>query len=103
MSERIRPFPHYKFPDEIIIECKKMTDDECSWYNAKKGSYGLRTTNYGWFPTDVLMGVVNNTYTDTKGIGATISGNLGTAGMAVLNITTACELLKEAGYNVIML
>lgn len=99
MAERTRPFPHYKFPDEIEIEYEKLDDDSCSWHNLSKGSCSLRTINYGWFPTDVLMGVVDGKYADTNKIGATISGNMGTAGMGVFDIVKAIELLNAAGYK----
>lgn len=98
LKTRIRPFPHYKFPDEIQIECFKMKQNECLWHNVKENSYELRCTNYGWFPNDAIMGTIKGKYSDTYNIGAQIGGNMGTAGMAVVDIHKAIEMLNNAGY-----
>ena len=100
-NNRRRPYPHYKFPDEITIAYSAMNETDCKWHNVPLNSYDLRCINYGWFPTDILMGVINGKYADTKNIGATIGGNMGTASLAVRNIETAIELLKANGYNII--
>lgn len=97
IDTRERPYPHFKYHDEMIIACKKMTEQEASWYNALPDSYGLRVTNYGWFPTEIIMGVIKGRYEDTRKIGATISGNMGSAGLAVTDYKEACRLLSEAG------
>lgn len=96
-----RPYPHFKFPNEINISYKEMTESECQWFNVPKGSFQLTTTNYGWFPTQVLMGVVDGKFKDTKGIGATIGGNMGTMSLAVKNLKESLTLLKKEGYNII--
>lgn len=98
MKKRVRPYPHYKFPDEIEIRYKKLSESECSWYGIKLGSYEIFCANYGWFPTEAVMGVINRQYADTNNIGANISGNLGTRGMAVMDIKKAVNLLNSAGY-----
>lgn len=96
---RNRPYPHFKFPDEISIEYFPLDESGCKWHNVKLNSYEIRCTNYGWFPTGVLMGTINGKYADTNNIGANIGGNLGTAGIAVVNIQAAIALLNAAGYN----
>lgn len=99
-ATRVRPYPHFKFPDEIVISFKRLDQSACDWHGVKQGSYELRCDNYGWFPTDILMGVVNRKYCDTRNIGAKISGNMGTAGISVIDIDLALQLLKESGYNI---
>lgn len=64
MKNRTRPYAHYKFPDEIIITVKPMSDSDCSWFNAPQGSFELRTSNYGWFPTEVIAKTKNGRYFD---------------------------------------
>ena len=79
-----------------------MTDVECGWHNVPKGSYSLRCTNYGWFPTEVLMGTdERGRFADTCNIGANIGGNLGSASIAVLDLEKAIAVLSSSGYNVI--
>ena len=97
IDNRGRPYPHFKYHDEMIISCKKMTGDEVIWFNVLPNSYELRVTNYGWFPTEIIMGVIKGRYEDTRKIGATISGNMGSAGVAVTDYKEACRLLSEAG------
>lgn len=99
-TELKRPFPHFKFPFEIEISVEKMDDEKCKWFSAPAGSSMLTTTNYGWFPTNVLMGVVKGIYSDTKKIGASIDGNLGTQSMTVIDTNTAIDLLTKAGYKI---
>ena len=96
-----RPYPHFKYPNEITIEVKPMTDSECQWHNVQKGSYEFSCINYGWFPSNVVMGVINKKYEDTYKIGANIGSNLGTRSIAIFNKDVAIKMLKEAGYNVI--
>lgn len=96
-----RPYPHFKFPFEITIEVSKMSDKHCLWHSVALNSWEFRCINYGWFPSDVLMGVVNRMYEDTNKIGANIGRNLGTASIAVLDKNKAIELLTKAGYNII--
>lgn len=96
---RVRPYPHFKFPDEITIAYSLLSDSDCTWFNLVKGSYELRCTNYGWFPTETIMGVIKSNYSDTHKIGAQISGNMGTASIAVTDINKALELLQLAGYK----
>jgi hypothetical protein len=100
---RTRPYPHYKFPDEITIEAALLTDDSCSWYKVPHGSYELRCINYGWFPTEVVMTVNKGKYEDGYNIGASISGTMGTSSIAVTNIDKAIEMLKMAGYTSVTL
>ena len=97
---RSRPYPHFKYPDEITIQVKKLTEKDCQWFSVPFGSYELTTINYGWFPSDAIMGVIEGKYEDTNGIGAAIRGNLGSASIAVLDAIKATELLKAQGYNV---
>lgn len=98
--KRNRPYPHFKFPDEINIEYFLMSETACMWHNVPNGSYEIRCSNYGWFPTNVLMGTnAKGNFTDTNNIGANIGGNMGTAGMAVMNIKQTIKMLNEAGYN----
>ena len=101
VAKLTRPYPHFKFPNEIIIEVKKLSDKDCQWFGVALGSYELRCTNYGWFPNDGLMGVIDGKYEDTKGTGAKISGNMGTAGIAATNLPLCIELLTKAGYTLI--
>jgi hypothetical protein len=100
MPKAKRPYAHYKFPHEIIIECVQLNEHSCSWYNVPVGSYDLRCTNYGWFPTEVLMGVIKGKYEDTNNIGAAIRGNMGTASIAVTDYKKAIDMLKAQGYKV---
>lgn len=99
MLKAKRPYPHYKFPHEIEICYKQMTEKECDWYGVPTGSYDLRCTNYGWFPTGVLATVVKGKYTDGHGIGLSISGNMGSAAIAVTDLNGALKLLHAAGYR----
>jgi hypothetical protein len=81
-----------------IVKASKLPDDDCKWYGVPVGSYRL---NYPrWFPTEAIMGVVNGRYTDTFNIGAKISGNMGSANIAVLDLNKATKLLTDAGYTV---
>lgn len=100
MPKAKRPYPHYKFPHEIIIEYKLLNEVSCNWYGVPVGSYDLRCANYGWFPTDILMGVIKGKYEDTNNIGATISGNMGSASIAVIDYQKAINMLRASGYNV---
>jgi len=100
-KEVARPYPHFKFPHEIFISVKLLSDNECHWYNVPVGSYELHTDNYGWFPTEIIMGVIAGRFSDTYNIGATISGNMGSMNIAVKDKDKAIQLLKDAGYNVI--
>lgn len=95
-----RPYPHFKYPNEITIEVKPMTDSECQWHNVQKGSYEFSCINYGWFPSEVVMGVVNKMYSDTYKIGANIGSNLGSRSIAIFNKDVAIKMLKKAGYNI---
>lgn len=80
------------------VKASLLPDDDCKWYGVPVGSYRL---NYPkWFPTEAVMGVVNGRYTDTHKIGAKISGNMGSANIAVLDIDKATKLLTDAGYTV---
>lgn len=97
---RKRPTAHFKFPDEIIISYYIMTENECRWHGTAPNSYHIGCENYGWFPVDILMGTVKGYYSDTNGIGANIAGNMGTAGIAVINIDKAVEMLIAKGYTV---
>lgn len=97
-----RPYPHFKFPNEIIISVTKMTESECQWHNVKKDSYEFRCINYGWFPTEIVMGVINGKFSDTNKIGADNGNNLGTAGIAIIDKDTAIKMLKDKGYNIIL-
>lgn len=98
--KRNRPYPHFKFPDEIQIGYTKMKDSDCRWFGVPAGSYELRTLNYSWFPTQSIMGVIDGKFSDTNKIGAHISGNMGSAGIAVTNIDKAIQLLSSAGYSI---
>jgi len=98
---RPRPYPHYKYPDEIEIQVKPMSIDQCKWHSVKQGSFELRTINYGWFPTEAVMGVVNRFYEDTHGIGADIGRNLGSAAITVVDVEKAKQMLIEQGYKLI--
>ena len=93
-----RPYPHYKFPSEIIIKATKLSDKECQWFNVPLGSTELSCINYGWFPTNEIMGVISGKFSDTNNIGAFISGNMGTANIAVKDSEKAISILKEKGY-----
>jgi hypothetical protein len=101
-DKRIRPYPHFKFPDEVEIGYKLLSGKECEWFGVPYGSYDLTCLNYGWFPTGEIMGVIKGNYSDTHKIGATISGNMGTRSIAVVNIDKATQLLNEAGYKKIV-
>lgn len=99
-TERARPYPHYLFNDEIIAEVKPMKSSDCGWYGVKTGSYEITCKNYGWFPTEILCGVVNGKYTDTNNLGVTISGNMGSRSIAVIKIDEAIEMLKATGMKI---
>ena len=101
MTQLKRPYPHYLFPNEINISYKKLTESECKWFNVPQGSWDLTTANYGWLPTNIIMGVVDRRFVDTNNLGANISGNMGTASIAVVNIEKAISMLKSEGYNII--
>jgi hypothetical protein len=101
MITKVRPYPHFKFPSEIEISFKLLSDSDCQWFNVKKGSYEITCINYGWFPTEVLMGVIKGNFADTNNLGATISGNMGSRSIAVTDIKRAVELLTVAGYPTI--
>lgn len=79
-----------KKPKTFKYEIKKLSDSEVQWFGRK---YLIRVTNYGWFPTDKLMGVVNGRYSDTNNIGAKNTGNMGSATIGVENINKAKQLL----------
>lgn len=100
-ASRVRPYPHFLFPDEVTISVSKMSPDSCKWHSVAAGSYELRCVNYGWFPAELLMGTVKRYYSDTLNIGATISGNMGTASIAVVDVDTAVSILKSKGYNIV--
>lgn len=104
MSDRKRPFPHFKFPDEINIEIKRIPDESCSWYGVPKGSYEARCTNHGWFPTELVAGVFKGRYTQGYGIsidsGYLDNRNLGTMGNAFDNCDKVAKILIDKGYNV---
>lgn len=34
-----RPYPHFKFPNEIYIRISKMSETDCQWHNVNLGSY----------------------------------------------------------------
>ena len=97
---RTRPYPHYKFPDEITIEAKLLPENECKWFGVPIDSYALRCTNYGWFPTEVITTVQKGKYVDGHNIGVTITGNMGSASIAVKDVPAAIKMLSAAGYNV---
>lgn len=82
--------------DKITVS--KLPDDDCKWYGVPVGSYRLHYPK--WFPTEAVMGVVNGRYSDTNKIGAKISGNMGSANIAVLDVDSAIKLLKQSGYEV---
>lgn len=82
--------------DKVTVS--KLPDDDCKWYGVPVGSYKLHYPK--WFPTEAVMGVVNGKYSDTHNIGAKISGNMGTANIAVLDADKAIKLLQDAGYQV---
>jgi len=100
VAKQNRPYPHFKFPNEITISVNKMSDKSIEWHGVKPNSYEFRCTNYGWFPTEIVMGVQKNTYIDNKGLGAVISGNMGTASIAIVDAREAIILLQNAGYNI---
>lgn len=102
MTTLTRPYAHYKFPHEIIISIEKLDTNACRWYGVPIGSYAFRCTNYGWFPTEVLMGTIKGKFSDTNELGATISGNLGSGSLAVKNKDKAIQMLQEKGYSVLL-
>jgi hypothetical protein len=77
-----------------------MSEKEANWFSVMPDSYEFRCTNYGWFPTDVIMTVSQHKYTDSNNLGITISGNMGTASIAIKNAREAISLLQNAGYNI---
>lgn len=95
-----RPYPHYKFPHEIVIECIQLDTSSCKWHSVKEGSFQLRCTNYGHFPTEILMGTIKGKFADTYNIGAQIGGNFGSASLAVIDLNKSIQMLKGAGYKV---
>lgn len=97
---RNRPYPHFKYPDEILIEVSPMTNEKCQWHNVQKGSFIFTCKNYGWFPTGIVMGVVNKFFTDTNNIGANIGSNLGSRSISIIDKDKAIKMLKKAGYNI---
>ncbi len=104
--KRTRPYPHFKFPDEIDIVLEILTEDKMTWFGANKPSYTARTANYGWFPTEILMGVTGKIFDHKheKSIhnGASIGISLGTASILVTmeKANNAMQTLRDAGYNV---
>lgn len=98
MPKAKRPYPHYKFPHEIEIVYSVLSASQCHWLNVPEQSYDLMCSNYSWFPTDAIMTVKNGKYVDSYNIGAVISGNMGTASIAVRDINRAIELLNKKGY-----
>lgn len=99
-KELTRPFPHFKHPHEIEIIYEVIPYEDCAWYNVPSPSHKLTCTNYGWFPMAILMTIEDGKYIDGMGIGATISGTMGSASIAVTDINRAIELLTAARYNV---
>lgn len=97
---RIRPYPHYKFPDEVIIKYGLLKESDCKWFNLPLGSYQMWCVNYGWFPTNSLMGVIKGKFEDTNKIGAKLSGNMGSMSIAVIDVNTAIAMLKKEGFNI---
>ena len=107
MKNRIRPYPHYKFPDEIIITYTLLSDSERQWYGGLSyKTYIVGCENYGWFPTEILMGITNHKF-DSKHPkslkhGASIGVNTGTMNILVeaYGLEETIKTLKENGYNV---
>ncbi len=105
-KDRKRPFPHFKFPDEITISFEEIPKESLSWYGAKEPSYNVHCTNYGWFPTEILMGVTKGKFDQhhEKSLihGASIGNNLGSAGIMVKKdkIQDAIDTLRKVGYQI---
>jgi len=86
--------------EKTYIEIQKATEKDCNWYGLKPNSYILTIHPFQWFPSDLLCTVVNGRYEDGHNIGVTISGNLGSAGIGVVNLEAATEMLRAKGYEV---
>jgi hypothetical protein len=105
---RTRPYAHFKFPDEIIIEVKHLNEEQAAWYGAKdRNVYMFSCTNYGWFPRSLVAGVLYGKYHErtclSKATGWIASnGNVGTAGEIFLadKIDYTISLLNMLGYIV---
>lgn len=79
-------------PKKFKFEIIKLDAESKDWYGA---SYLIRCTNYSWFPTEMLMGIhPKGRYYDQWGIGARITGNMGSAAVGVEDITAAKKLLN---------
>lgn len=84
----------------VYITAKKASEQDCNWYGLKPKSYILNIHPFQWFPTEILCTVVNGMYEDGHNIGVTISGNLGSANIGVVNVEAAAEMLRAKGYDV---
>lgn len=84
----------------VYITAKKASEKDCNWYGLKPDSYILTIHPFQWFPSDLLCTVVNGRYEDGHNIGVTISGNLGSASIGIVNAKAAAEMLINAGYEV---
>lgn len=109
-GDRKRPYDHFKFPDEIIITMKKMSTEEENWHSDRPVRDGkvwmATTTNYGWFPTKVLMGTTKHMFDKNHSMsvshGASIGVNTGSASILVHEdgLEKAVKTLRDAGYTV---
>lgn len=79
-----------KKPTKLLFEIEKLNSSQKNWFGS---SYLIRCTNYSFFPTNKLMGVVKGRYSDTNNIGAYNGGSMGSATIGVENIKEAKKLL----------
>lgn len=104
--ERKRPYPHFKFPDEITVSIKPIPKENRNWFarNENKDWYFLRTENYGWFPTEILMGVTEGVFNPKhkKSVkhGTYNGWNTGTATIITTKPKQCAETLTKKGYTV---
>jgi len=106
-DNRKRPYPHFKYPDEINISVEKLESKEAAWYGTTQKVAKLTTTNYGWFPVEVVAGIKHSRFdaaTDLSKKNGWIVGNgsLGTTSTLILQdkLDVCIATLRKAGYNI---
>jgi hypothetical protein len=110
VDERERELPHFLYPDEIYIDVKPVTYEErtCHGFPKDDECYLLETSNYGWFPTSIIMGTTNGIFDPlhplSQAHGAFIPKNTGTAQIGIIGknkLAVAIATLAMAGYKII--
>lgn len=97
---------HYNIIDGINISVKKMNADEIDWHIKRDGDYYIMTSSCGFFPTDLVAGVVNRTYNENTELsqhtGYVKSYNTGSSSncFKAERCANAIAILRKVGFNV---